>query len=139
MIDRAARDTAAPLIRQFRDGALTNDDLDDQWPQKSQDDALAPLADMLWRYYDDHRVHKLIDLHSDVAADLSRYAAFLETDLPYEWPDKDFGAIDLLCIARTSKGNELGVLTAQNKRRVDALMLSGDVAVWPFIRADDVP
>lgn len=139
MIDRAARDAAAHLTRQFRDGLLTNDDLEDQWPRSSQDRALKAIASMLWRFYDDHRVHTLASPHSETVAELTRYAAFLDTDLPYEWSLDRFDTIDWRGLANRLT---LGVIPALSKKvesQQQAISCEGDATVWPFTRAEDVP
>jgi hypothetical protein len=139
VIDRQARATAAHLTRQFRDGLLTNDDLEDQWPHRSEDRALKALASMLWRYYDDNRVHTLSNPNRETVAELTRYAAFLDTDLPYEWSGDRFDRIDWIGIAdRLTLG---GVPAFANivRSRARRLEAEGDVTVWPFNRAADVP
>ena len=139
MIDRAARDAAALLVRQFRDGKLTNDDLEDRWPYRTGDRALTALASMLWRFYDDHRTHTLDNLHPETVAELTRYAVFLDTDLPYEWSLDRFDTIDWLGLTNRLT---LGVIPALSKKvesQHQAISGEGDVTVWPFARAEDVP
>lgn len=139
MIDRAARDAAALLIRRFRDGSLTNDALEDQWPAKSDDRALTALASMVWRFYDDNRTHNLGNPHPETVVELTRYAAFLDTELPYEWSLDRFDTIDWRGLANCLT---LGVIPALSNRvesQYQAILGEGDVAVWPFTRAADVP
>lgn len=139
MIDRAARDAAAHLTRQFRDGLLTNDELEDQWPYGSEDRAVRALASMLWRFYDDHRVHTLSNLHPETLAELNRYAAFLDTDLSYEWSEDRFDTIDWMGIADRLTGGLIPALSKRVRSRFERTSSEGDVSVWPFTRAADVP
>jgi len=139
MIDRAARDVAAHLTRQFRDGLLTNDDLEDQWPDRSEDRALKAMASMLWRYYDDNRVHTLSNPNRETVAELTRYAAFLDTDLPYEWSEDRFDRIDWIGIADRLTLGRVRALANILRSRARRLEAEGDVAVWPFVRAADIP
>ncbi|MFN3536995.1 MAG: hypothetical protein ACK4Y4_06070 [Brevundimonas sp.] len=139
MIDRAARDAAAHLVRQFRDGELTNDDLEDRWPCRSDDRALPALASMLWRFYDDHRTHTLDNHPPETAAELTRYAAFLDTDLPYEWSLDRFDTIDWLGLANRLTLGVIPALSRKVERQQQAISGEGDVTVWPFVRAADVP
>lgn len=139
MIDRLARDAAAHLTRQFRDGLLTNDDLEDQWPYGSEDRALRAVASMLWRFYDDHRVHTLSNLHPDTVAELNRYAAFLDTDLCYEWSEDRFDTIDWKGIADRLTGGLIPALSKRVRSRTERTSSEGDVSVWPFARAADIP
>ena len=94
---------------------------------------------MLWRFYDDHRTHAIDDLHPETAAELTRYALFLDTDLPYEWSLDRFDTVDWLGFANRLT---LGVIPALSKKvesRYQAISNEGDVTVWPFARAADMP
>ena len=138
MIDRDARTTAAHLTRQFREGLLTNDDLEDQWPHGSEDRALKAIASMLWRFYDDHRVHTLSNPHPETVAELTRYSAFLDTDLPYEWSEDRFDKINWIGIADRLTLGRVPALANILRSRARRLEAEGDVAVWPFVRESDI-
>jgi len=144
MIDRLKRDAAAKLVRAFRDGEITSDDLESDWPVRSDDKALDAVASMLWAYYDDHYPRRMVgkDAASPEERDaLTRYAAFLDTDLTYEWPQSDFyriGGLGVLTVL------SLGLLwpldrwiKLRNARFEAKLRETGDFNVWPFIRQTD--
>lgn len=102
MIDRAARKTAAALVRAFRDGRITNDEYEDGLPLQTDDAAIHAIWSHLWFYYDDTREHRMDDrLTSDPELrDLfTRCAEFLETDIAYAWPHAQFIQISG-CLAR---------------------------------------
>lgn len=144
VIDRRNRDIAAALVRQFRDGDITNDELDSTWPHSNQDQALAAIGSMMWRTYDDGRTHKLKGPRTptpELQSVLTRFAAFLDGDLPYEWPKTNFisiGGLGLLVPL------SLGVLWPvdrwikyRNARSDAKLAAVGDLEAWPFIRKSD--
>jgi hypothetical protein len=99
---------------------------------------------MLWRFYDDHYPRRMVgkdapDAHEH--RELTRYAAFLDTDLEYEWPKANFiriGGLGILPVLT------LGLLwpldwwiKRQNRRFEEGLRRSGDLEVWPFIKRAD--
>lgn len=139
MVDRAARDAAAHLTRLFRDGLLTNDHLEDRWPHGSEDRALKAIGSMLWRFYDDHRVHTLSNPHPETVAELTRYAAFLDTDLPYEWSLDRFDTFDWWGLANRVTLRMIPALCRKVESQQRAISGEGDATVWPFTRARDVP
>lgn len=99
VIDRRSRDVVAELIRRFRDGQITNEDLITGWPAKSPGPALRAIETMVWPFYDDLRTHRLVGRHAltpEASETLSRYALFLDTDLPYEWRRTRFARISSL-------------------------------------------
>jgi len=135
MLDRVARDLAARLTRDFRAGLLTNDELEDGWPQSLNDRALIAIGTTLWRFYDDHHAHVL--KRSDwTDAELDRYAAFLDTDLPYEWSEDRFDKFDWS--AMIPFASAMPWVGSRRKRIKEARRLEGDPDAWPFIRAADV-
>ena len=166
VIDRPSRDFAASLIRRFRDGALTNDQFQDEWPSNREDRALGALATMLWHFYDDRKEHTLTGRHAltlDGREFFDRCVLFAESDLPYEWPEEDFIGINglgwrlmvilslgsLLWLRIGSFGWPLVVVSIgliflldrrirQSNARIEAkLKATGDMDLWPFIRRSD--
>lgn len=144
MIDRIRRDVAARLVRQFRDGEITSDDLESEWPDRSEDKALEAVETRVWAFYDDHWPRRMSG-HDAATPDereaLTRYAAFLDSSLPYEWSKSNFisiGGCGVLVVF------SLGLLWPVDwwiKRRnacVEAdLRKQGDLDIWPFIRRSD--
>ena len=93
MIDRPARDRAAGLIRDFRDGGIDNDRFAGGFPVKSDDRAIRAIRTMLYYAYDDLHRHKLAGKHAltpEAKARFNRCIAFLESDEEYAWPMDDF-------------------------------------------------
>ena len=144
MIDREKREAAAKLVREFRDGKITSDDLESEWPQKSEDKALEAVESRVWAFYDDHRPRRMVGRQAaspEERDELTRYAAFLDTSLPYEWSKSNFygiGGCGVLVVF------SLGLLwpvdwwiKKRNARTEAELRKQGDLDVWPFIRAND--
>jgi hypothetical protein len=84
-VDRAKRDLAAKLVRDFVAGHITNDELEDQWPLGRGDPALNEIFQFVWSFYDDLTTHRF-NGGPDAAHALEQCAAFLESDEPYVWP-----------------------------------------------------
>ena len=144
MIDRQKRNLAATLVRQFRDGAITSDDLETDWPVQSEDKALEAVASAVWGLYDDHRPRRMTERDAaspEERGALTRFAAFLDSPLPYEWSKSNFyglGGCGILVIL------SLGLLwpvdwwiKRRNARTEAELRQEGDFDVWPFIRRAD--
>lgn len=94
---------------------------------------------MLWRTYDDHRVHRLDKPPRDLTEELSRYAAFLDSDLTYEWSEDRFDTIDWLAALNRMTFGLLPVVSDHLKRRDARRASEGNVLVWPFRREADLP
>ncbi len=94
---------------------------------------------MLWRYYDDHRTHTLTGAHPETVAELSRYAAFLDCDLPYQWSEDRFDTIDWIGLADRLTFGLIAPISKRLERRNQKASIEGDAAVWPFVRATDLP
>lgn len=105
----------------------------------SNDRALAALESMLWRTYDDLRVHTLDNPPQELTEELSRYAAFLDTDLTYEWSEDRFDRIDWLAALNRMTFGLLPIVSDRLKRRDARRASEGDVLVWPFRQETDLP
>ena len=91
MIDRAARDRAALLLRRFAAGRLTNDDFVDAFPSSKTDPALRAVDQRAWALYDDFRTHRLTGRHALAPAgrrEVARWVLFLQSDVEYTWPTR---------------------------------------------------
>lgn len=144
MIDRLKRDLAAKLVRQFRDGEITSDDLETLWPDRSEDNALEAVESVVWSFYDDHRPRRMSG--REVASPeereaLTRYAAFLDSSLPYEWSKSNFyglGGCGVLVILSLGLLWPIDWLIKRRNARIEAeLRKQGDFDVWPFTRQVD--
>ena len=144
MIDSKKRDAAAKLVRQFRDGEITSDNLKSDWPSRSEDKALEAVKSRVWGFYDDDRPRRMIGKEAASPEErelLTRYAAFLSSPLPYEWSKSNFyglgGCGPLIFLS-------LGLLWPVDRwikrRNADeeaALRQEGELDVWPFLRRGD--
>lgn len=146
MIDRAKRDKAAALIRQFLAGDITSDDLESDWPADKQDRALEAVGSMVWLFYDDHQPRLMTENEAalpEEATLLLRYAAFLNTDFSYEWPTSDFirvsglGALVPLSLGLLAPVDRW--IKRRNARTDEEMDRHGDWVVWPFTRRDQWP
>ncbi len=82
IIDHAARERAAALIDRFRDGHITNDQLEDDWPSQTADRTIRRCFSDVWCTYCDTRTYRLEgkDAPSEqVRGDLTRWALFLRS------------------------------------------------------------
>jgi hypothetical protein len=144
MIDRQKRDVAATLVRQFRDGAITSDALESEWPARSEDKGLKAVESRVWAFYDDHRPRRMSGREAASPEErelLTRYAAFLDSPLPYEWSKSNFYGLGGCGVLVTLT---LGLLwpidewiKRRNARAEAELRQEGDLDVWPFIRRAD--
>ena len=80
------RKKAADIISRWLDGELTNHQMDDDWPWKSEDLAVVHIGGELWTLFDDFPESRLdiSDLNSDDVELLRRCLAFLESGEEYE-------------------------------------------------------
>src|SRR5437016_3123958 len=89
MVNRQKRDLVKQLIERFLSCEITNDDFNDTFPIDERDPALEAIYANLWPYYSDRYTHKLDQKHvlgSEARELFERCAAFLASDLEYEWP-----------------------------------------------------
>ena len=143
MIERTKRLRASDLLRDFRDGHLTNDDFEDAWPESSVDRAFSAIGTMIWRYYSDTATHALISpygLTEDARKLFDRAILFLQTEMAYEWPQASFdftppsgsGILDLLTAGWFRRRAE-----RRFHRFEEGFRAAGDVDVWPFRTRDE--
>ncbi len=126
MIDRAARNKLAELIRSFIAGRLTNEEFEDRLCD-SKDPAIHAVSFIgIWPLYDDFQEHQLTgewSLTKEERHEVARWIMFLKTDCEYEWPRRD-GWEGL-------KQDLTWLLTLG--RNHEKLEDAGDFCVWPFI------
>ncbi len=144
MIDRESRRIAATLVRQFRDGAITSDDLECEWPSRSEDRVLEAIASAVWGLYDDHWPRRMTgrDAASPEEREaLTRFASFLDSPLQYEWSKSNFyGLGGCGALVFLSSGLLWPVdwwIKRRNARTEATLRSEGDFDVWPFLRRSD--
>jgi len=117
VIEREKRDLAARLVREFLEGVITSYELEDAWPSSKADRALDAVGWEVWHFYDDLRPRRLTGNQAASPGErklLNRYAAFLDSEIAYDWPKAVFWRFWL-------------------RRKHDAQMEAhGDLSVWPF-------
>lgn len=105
---------AANLVAGFRDGRVSNDHLEDNWPfgQSADTLALAAIYRQLWFFWcaltPDWRFNRTREPAENVEL-LTRCELFLRSRLAYEWPNK-----------------------------ISPRPAVGDLSVWPFFRQADL-
>ncbi len=135
MIDRAARDRFAELLRHLVSGQITNDQFEDPLPLKSEDAAVnAVFWNGAWLLYDDLKEYKLVGkyrLPKDTRRETARWILFLKSDLPYEWSRSLWLFRFPGYVVNLATLGVAGFIAARRLKR------SGDVEVWPFRRRSD--
>ena len=128
MIDRAARDKAAEVIRRFISGQITNFDFETQMPT-SDDRVIFAIEESLWPFYDDFKSHKLSGLWKlpdKTKSEMARWVMFLHADEEYLWPKASFPGIRPMHHGLVSK-------LFRGPEREQKFMQAGIYSVWPFI------
>ena len=139
MIDRLKRDEAAFLIARFASGEIDSDDLESDWPICKEDRALDAVGSMLWLHYDDHKPRRMVGKEAASFEELllfKRYQAYLQSDLPYEWPEENFiriGGLGALVPLSLGLLRPIDRMIKSKNAKIDAAMEAhGDLSVWPF-------
>jgi hypothetical protein len=141
MVDHEARKKATALVRQLRDGTITNDDFEDAWPRSQHDRALRAIARTLWASYDSRYTHTLEGRHAlnDYGRALfDRRILFLRSDLEYRWPrDRLYAGRGLPCWALVISFGLLLPAVRHLERCYREQEAAGNSRVWPFILSSD--
>lgn len=127
MIDRAARNKAAEVLRHFISGRIINYDFE-KGMQASKDPALWAIEDSVWCFYDDFEKHKLDGkwaLPQEVKKEMERWIIFLHSDNEYLWPK-----ISHPGLRRFQHGFFSRLANRPEKEKI--FMATGDYSVWPF-------
>ena len=134
VVDTYARKRAAQVLRDFISGKITNDQFSDTFPI-SKDAAMGQIFNAVWPYYDDMHEHRLTgtnSLHPVEKREMLRWIVFLDSDLPYVWPERANPQF-----AQTP--SRLGWMQRLFKRREDSSFQdAGDVSQWPFAHRADI-
>jgi hypothetical protein len=88
VVHSSERRQAANLLQALFEGKITNDEYDNDYPNRSGDPGLDVVYDRIWLHYSDLHTH-LFDreeLTSEQRELFVRCIAFLRTDLEYEGP-----------------------------------------------------
>jgi hypothetical protein len=132
MVNFEKRSFAGELIVKYLSLEITSDELNDDFPDDERDPALEAIWSNLWRYYSDtsHKAEGKHELSPEAKDLFERCAAFLRTDLDYEWPPTEWISF------KYSLWRFLG-LGKQIERVMKEFESHGDFEVWPFIRRED--
>lgn len=141
MIDRNQRELGAELLEQFLSGEINSDDVTLVWPRGSEDAAIIAIGQMFTLAFAACGPTRLLGDRSRFAREvdvIGRCAAFLESDLLYDWPVTHFdhqrrGLGQLVPLS-------LGLLwpldawLRSRTNAMDAAMAAhGDLETWPFV------
>ena len=138
MVNRTQRTVASSLVRKLLAGEITNDELESRFPRDPADPALAGIYRRLWFFWDDRKTHKLTEAHALTEEGrqlFERCAAFLDSDLEYEWPSSIHMvpvSLILLRLLRLRKATE-----DRERKEIERIRSFGDYEVWPFLRTRD--
>jgi hypothetical protein len=137
MIDRSARNRLAEGIRHLVAGTISNVEFEERSLSSSTDPAVhAVFIGGPWFLYHDLVRYRLRGVHRLSPADrreAARWALFLKSDLPYEWPVERHGLVGSLVWVVVNLFT-FGFFARSAQRR---FAQSGDIAVWPFVRRSD--
>ncbi len=136
MINRVDRDKLALLLRRYAAGRITNDDLADEAPARSSDQAICPIYEFAWQLYDDLSTHRAEGRHAlmpETRRMVARWILFLQSDLEYRWPSFSFMQIYNWPLNLLT----LGWWERRKSRRLDAFKRTGHFKVWPFFATDE--
>jgi hypothetical protein len=137
VIDRVARDQASAALRRFIGGKTTNDEFLCELPltNRQGDRVLRVAFEFLDNFSDDLRTHyfKPAGVTREGIAALTRMLCFLDSDLPYEWPNARLHRI------RPPAPSELFIFSwirrwfARRDQAQDRVLGTyGDLNWWPF-------
>jgi hypothetical protein len=133
MIDSEKRQIASELIAKYLSLEITSDELSDDFPRDKRDPALGAIWYNLWPYYSDtsHKAEGKHQLSPEARELFERCAAFLRTDLEYEWPPYKWISFEYPLWRLFGLGKRL-------EQKFDEFKSHGDFDVWPFIRREDI-
>jgi hypothetical protein len=136
MIDRVARKTLAQALRALASGQITNDTFERRLPLDSIDPAVHEVFQSgAWYLYgdlDEYRLTGPDKLTRAAKSEIARWILFLETDLPYEWPQLRGWKYLGWMLGNLITIGVLGRIYRRHLRRI------GDPDVWPFFRGADL-
>jgi hypothetical protein len=134
MADLHGRHLAAKLLADFLEGAITNDEYDNEFPDYSTDAGLEAVYWRIWFYYSDLESHYLNreELSDSDIALFKRCIEFLKTDFEYEGPPIRVRVPIRRLFQRLLGGPEPQTVFG-SKSMEDAIFFT---AWWPFASAD---
>jgi len=139
-VNRAARDAFSDTLWAFFASEIDNETFYGSLPAEA-DDACRAVWDSMWVFFDDLSTHKLNGRHrltEGEKTEIARWHLFLQTDLPYLWPDMPLAGHD----PRLRIRKWFAPLTwirpvSVSREQANAFLATGDHAYWPFVSAAD--
>jgi hypothetical protein len=131
MVDRAARDHLALIVRRLAGGRLTNGAFESDRPGRAADPGVQAVADAAWQLYDDFWMSRLRGrraLTAEQRRAVARWVLFLHSDSEYEWPRAPRPTVGRLLLALVTFGRMHPI----SPERVAQWRRTGDFDVWPF-------
>lgn len=141
VVDRVSRDRAALLLRRFAAGQITNDDFDNAIPITA-DPAIGAIWNTAWLFYSDSTTHALTGrdrLHPDMKRAWVRWILFLDSDIPYEWPQISYPGNDPYALGEARLDSWFrSIFVREDKKNCHReFEQAGHYPVWPFISQKD--
>ncbi len=140
IVDRAGRRRAAELFRGFILGRVRVEDFERQAPE-SPDPVIGAIWETAWLFYDDFRTERLTGewrISLDQRRVFARWIMFLDSDLPYAWPDLNWPGLDPATRIKQRAARRfywLGWGGPSNRlapSEARAFLDAGHYRVWPF-------
>jgi len=129
MIDRAARNKLAGLLRGLASGLISNDEFEDSIPDSDDKAIFEVFFNGGWQLYSDTMEYKLKGkdaLEKAVKKVVARWVLFLKSNYEYSWPNVPFSKRVLHVLT-------FGLLGTTCAKVWSA---TGDVDVWPFLKEE---
>ena len=128
-VDSELRLEASKLLQSWIEGDVSNFELEDRWPTKKTDGALAAVAEHLWLLYDDFPKSYLnwSGLTQVQQALVRRCIEFLESDYTYKWPSFSYITGNLPVLSRILPGG-----SRRRRENIRDYESNIDLEIWPF-------
>lgn len=134
MVSRVDRSRAAALFRRFVAGNIEFDDVRNEWPTDSTDQALAPILKALDLTWGSDFFPNFIPDDPNARAFAATCMRFLESDLEYRWRK---GPFDVSTSMQTKGLLSRLFATPQATVAHSDGAAQGDYSIWPF--GTDIP
>ena len=134
MVDQSNRTLCLSILHQLLAEGISTYEIEDKWPEVSDDPAIAAISGQMWHYYDDFPERRLgsKDLTDEVIQMIERCILFLESGQEYKWPVYSFETRNLKWFRRVFDFN--GRKTREEWERFCS---AGDPTVWRFLCRSD--
>ena len=135
-VDRTARQRAATLFRAVILGRVRVEDFENEEPV-SADPVIPAIWETAWLFYDDFRTERLTGqwrISLDQRRVFARWIMFLDSDLPYTWPDVNWPGHDPNTRIEPSPVRRFFFRSPDrlSPSEARAFLDAGHYRVWPF-------